>query len=442
MRMRQAARSDTGKVREHNEDSYLVRAPVFAVADGMGGHEAGEVASSVSLSVFEDAVPDETAPANWMTEILERANAAVYEAGTHTGGMLRMGTTLTAAYVTADSVWLGHVGDSRAYLLRDTELRQLTDDHSLVAEWVRDGRLTAEEAALHPQRSVITRALGIEPDVQIDVSRITPQQGDRILLCSDGLTGELSDAEICGILREEVEPETAAQVLVDTANDHGGEDNITVVVIDFLDDPLPATPGIRPEPQAAPSPAEDETAPATATEPVASPPRAEGSPGLVVRDLPSEGRAEGRGEARGADESAGVPGGRRFWIRFGMWAALTLVIVLGGWIGLNWYISSSWYVGVHDGNVTVFQGVPEGVLGMSTGRVWDRTSLPVTLLPTTTREKVEAGIAADSREDAEEIVANLREQAMPTTTTTTTPTTTTTTPTMAPLPPTPGAPPP
>lgn len=423
MKVRQAAISDTGRVRAHNEDSYLLREPLFAVADGMGGHEAGEVASAVSLGVLENAIPDTEAPANWLTETLKMANSAVYDAGTQTGGMLRMGTTLTAAYVTDDSIWVGHVGDSRAYLIRDGEIAQLTDDHSLVGEWVRDGRLTVEEAALHPQRSVITRALGIEPDVEVDVSRVTPRTGDRILLCSDGLTGELTDAEICRILTDEADPETAARRLVVTANEHGGEDNITVVVLEVLDAPdVTFTEDSEQAPNAPDSrPSEggkgDSGTPA----------------GLVLRNMGS-GETKGQGGPGDDPGRQGVPGGRQFWIRFSVWAALTLVIVLGGWIALTSYISNSWYVGVHDGNVTVFKGVPEGILGFASGDVVDRTSIPVSLLPATTRTQLEEGIPADDRADADRIVENLREQSTPSTTTTTT--TTTTVPIQpAPLPP-------
>lgn len=421
MKVRQAAFSDTGRVRTHNEDSYLLREPLFAVADGMGGHEAGEVASAVSLGVLENAIPDTEAPANWLTETLKMANSAVYDAGTQTGGMLRMGTTLTAAYVTDDSIWVGHVGDSRAYLIREGEIAQLTDDHSLVGEWVRDGRLTVEEAALHPQRSVITRALGIEPDVEVDVSRVTPRTGDRVLLCSDGLTGELTDAEICRILTDEADPETAARKLVVAANEHGGEDNITVVLLEVVDAPDVTVTEDSGQADITPDARSKERGTEHAT-----------APGLVVRNL---GPGEAKGHGKPADrERQGVPGGRQFWIRFSVWAALTLVIVLGGWIALTSYISNSWYVGVHDGNVTVFKGVPEGILGFASGDVVDRTSIPVSLLPATTRTQLEEGIPADNRADAERIVENLREQSIPPTTTTTM--TTTTVPIQpAPLPP-------
>jgi serine/threonine protein phosphatase PrpC len=409
MKVRPGARSDTGRVRAHNEDAFLIKAPLYAIADGMGGHDSGEVASAISLSVLGDAEPDDSPPGDWLSAALKSANKAVFAAGAEAGAMLRMGTTLTAAYVTEDSVWIGHVGDSRAYLCRDGDVRQLTDDHSLVGEWLRDGRLTREEAAVHPQRSVITRALGIDEDVQIDVRRLTPARGDRIMLCSDGLTDELSDTEIREILANAENSDSAAGELVESANRHGGKDNITVVVLDILEDPASAPPD------------DDSTVvldpvPSTGTHPDdlgSGDDRLQPS-GVVVRGLP---------ESVHEAEAEGVPGGRKFWIRFTLWATLTLVIVLGGWLGLNWYVNNSWYVGVLDGNVAVFQGIPEGVLGMTNGKVDRRTSIPVSLLPTTTREKVEAGIPADSRDDALEIVENLREQSATTTTTTTTTTT-------------------
>lgn len=158
MKVRFGAHTDTGRVRDHNEDTLLARPPVFAVADGMGGHEAGEVASSLAVATVESADLDAADPENWVGHVVDSANTAVFAKGAQRGGALRMGTTLTVAYTAPDAIYLGHVGDSRAYMLHDGRLRQLTDDHSLVAEWVRQGRITAEEAAVHPQRSVITRA--------------------------------------------------------------------------------------------------------------------------------------------------------------------------------------------------------------------------------------------------------------------------------------------
>lgn len=242
MKVRFGAHTDTGRVRDHNEDTLLARPPVFAVADGMGGHEAGEVASSLAVATVESADLDAADPENWVGHVVDSANTAVFAKGAQRGGALRMGTTLTVAYTAPDAIYLGHVGDSRAYMLHDGRLRQLTDDHSLVAEWVRQGRITAEEAAVHPQRSVITRALGIDDAVEIDTMRVVPVAGDRLLLCSDGLTGCVSGADIAATLRDVADPDDAARKLIELANAGGGDDNITAVIVDVVDDPVPSSP--------------------------------------------------------------------------------------------------------------------------------------------------------------------------------------------------------
>ena len=209
MRLTTGAATDVGRVREGNEDAYLVddAMGLVAVADGMGGHRAGEVASATALEALRSAITH----GRPLRESMQDANEAVFTKSLTDAELRGMGTTLTAAtLVTGGTVLVGHVGDSRAYLLHDGELRQVTVDHSLVEELVREGRLTADEAAVHPQRSIITRALGVDASVEVDVYPVELAPGDRLLLCSDGLTGMVQAETIAGTLRREEDPARAA----------------------------------------------------------------------------------------------------------------------------------------------------------------------------------------------------------------------------------------
>src|SRR5512142_2428467 len=188
-------KSDTGRQRRANEDSFFVRAPLFVVADGMGGAQAGEVASRLAADAFAAGLPDEGSPEERLEARVHAANARIHEVSQEDRALNGMGTTLTAAYLDGDELALAHVGDSRAYLLRDGALTRLTRDHTLVEELVRRGELTEQEAAEHPQRSIITRALGPEPDVDVDLQTHPVQVGDVVLLCSDGLTGMIGEDE-------------------------------------------------------------------------------------------------------------------------------------------------------------------------------------------------------------------------------------------------------
>src|ERR1700742_5240477 len=182
------SRTDTGRQRRGNEDSSYARAPLFVVADCMGGTRAGEVASHIAVQAFEQGLPDEGTPEERLATVVQRANREIHDRSVNEQERAGMGTTITAAFLTDDGVTLAHVGDSRAYLLRDGNLTRLTEDHSLVEELVRGGKLTEEEALEHPQRSIITRALGPEPIVDVDTWTYPLRSGDVILLCSDGLT--------------------------------------------------------------------------------------------------------------------------------------------------------------------------------------------------------------------------------------------------------------
>jgi PPM family protein phosphatase len=225
----EAHRTDTGRQRHANEDSYFARSPMFAVADGMGGAQAGEVASRIAAGAFEPGVDPEAAGEGQLEGIVQEANREIHELAQRDSSRAGMGTTLTAALVQDDEVSFAHVGDSRAYLLRAGELKRLTKDHSLVEELRRSGRLTEEQAEEHPQRSIITRALGPEADVNVDTMTFAARPGDVFLLCSDGLTTMVSDEEIARLLTESRGLRSAVSALVDAANQAGGRDNITAV---------------------------------------------------------------------------------------------------------------------------------------------------------------------------------------------------------------------
>ena len=225
----EAYKTDTGRQRHANEDSYFARAPLFAVADGMGGAQAGEVASRIAAGAFEHGSAEEGPAEGRLEEIAQEANRQIHKLAQEDSSRAGMGTTLTAAMLHDDEVAFGHVGDSRAYVLRDGELRRLTKDHSLVEELRRQGRLTEEQAEEHPQRSIITRALGPEPKVNVDTMSFPARDGDVFLLCSDGLTTMVSDEEIREILVGARGLRSAVNRLVDAANRGGGRDNITAV---------------------------------------------------------------------------------------------------------------------------------------------------------------------------------------------------------------------
>jgi serine/threonine protein phosphatase PrpC len=311
MRIDIGSATDIGRVRERNEDSILVDPPLFAVADGMGGHRGGDVASQVALETME-RLEDEDGGS--LVEHVRRANRAVWERSVQDERLSGMGTTLTAVRVGGDDVVLAHVGDSRAYLLRNDSLTQLTDDHTLVARMVRSGEITKAEAEVHPHKNVMTRALGTEEDVEVDEETIELQDGDRVLLCSDGLTGMVTEDQIQAILEASSTPQNAAERLVRAANRAGGVDNISVVVLAAVAE--------------------------------------EGGGG------------GGAGARRGRPRP---PSGRtvaRWALRIGV-PLLILVVLL---FGARWYLDRQWYVGPSEGHVAIFRGVPLTILGYELGQ--------------------------------------------------------------------------
>src|SRR5438874_3308383 len=226
----QYAVTDTGRQRRANEDALLAHSPLFVVADGMGGAQAGEVASRIAVESFRPGLEDSSQPEHELAEMARAANARIHELSHSNAEQAGMGTTLTAVYVGEQEVAIAHVGDSRAYCLRDGELLRLTDDHSLVDELMRQGRLTPQEAEEHPQRSVITRALGPEGSVEVDTRSFRARAGDVYLLCSDGLTTMVSEEPLAQLLGSHARLRAAGEALITAANEAGGRDNITVVL--------------------------------------------------------------------------------------------------------------------------------------------------------------------------------------------------------------------
>jgi protein phosphatase len=232
-----ARASDTGKKRRRNEDSYVVAPPIFAVADGMGGAQAGEVASKLAAAALEDTDSGSSSGQERVVSLIQEANRRVYARANTDPATSGMGTTMTVALVEGQVVTIGHVGDSRAYLVRAGRLEQLTEDHSLVNELLKSGKLSPQEAETHPQRSVITRAVGTDPDVDVDAFTVDALEGDVFLLCSDGLTDMVDDEGILDVVeRYHDDLDRVAKSLVSAANRGGGEDNITVIAFTMTAD--------------------------------------------------------------------------------------------------------------------------------------------------------------------------------------------------------------
>jgi protein phosphatase len=340
----QYAVTDTGRQRRANEDALLARSPLFVVADGMGGAQAGEVASRIAVEAFVGGLDDDSHPERSLATLARSANARIHELSHSNVEQAGMGTTLTAVYVGAEEIAIAHVGDSRAYCLRDRELLRLTDDHSLVDELMRQGRLTPEEAVEHPQRSVITRALGPEGTVEVDTRSFRARPRDVYLLCSDGLTTMLSEEEILELLLSKRDLRAAGEALIAAANDAGGRDNITVVLLRLedvgaarADTPEPDTATALPVVTAPPRDARDAAAPFP---PAAVPP--------VQRRLP---------RTPSAAASASSRSRRRRRLLGGLAIAAVVVVLLGG--GAYLAMQSVYFIGTNGrGLVTLYQGVP------------------------------------------------------------------------------------
>lgn len=391
------AASDTGRVRQANEDSYLVVDGLFAVADGMGGHQAGEVASHLALETLQSEF--DAAGTDVLVRAVENANHTLVSRSAADPELAGMGTTLVAmALVEAsgrDAIGVVNVGDSRLYLMSDGELAQITEDHSLVATMERQGRLTAAEAAVHPQRNILTRALGIDGTVLVDSWEILPVIGDRYLICSDGLFNEVDENRIAATLRRLADPNEACRELIRLANEGGGRDNITCVVVDVVDDS-----GRDPNADPANRVRNSHT-----------------GGDLTVADI--------RTSEPTAPKTPGVIRSSFTW-RVGVFVAAFVFVILSGFAFIWWTGTKTWYVGVDGDNVAVFHGKPGGVLWIQPSLAED-SDLLLANVPQSAIADVKNGVEQPSLDSARSYIENLIEMNAKTTTTTTAPSSSTTT---------------
>ena len=342
------SRTDVGCVRDHNEDSLVVAPPLFVVADGMGGHAAGEVASEIAVNVIAERAP-EYPDANELGRAVQAANHAILKAAHEGRGREGMGTTCTAAMLEGERLVIAQVGDSRAYLLHKGKIQQLTRDHSLMADLIEAGQITPEEARVHPQRSVITRALGSDPRTVADLYEINVDAGDRLLLCSDGLSGMVLDQDIEAILNRVSDPQRCASQLVNEAIAAGGHDNVTVIVVDV----------------------------------------------------------------KGFAEKRRRKVARKTKITIAFVLILLAAIVGGAAYGLNYWVSTAAYLGVDQGKVTIYRGVPGEFAGMSFSTLEKTTDINVDdLQPGLANRLKENSITCDNVKAAESLVAEYEQEAL------------------------------
>jgi PPM family protein phosphatase len=387
----QATRTDTGRQRNANEDSYFTRGSVFVVADGMGGAQAGEVASKAAAESFDRELP-QAPPERILRETIETANRAIHERAQSDAELAGMGTTTTAVLVDAEAeeVAIGHVGDSRAYRLRGARFEQLTRDHSLVEEMRRKGQLTDAQAEDHPQRSIITRALGPEPEVEVDLQTVPAQAGDVFLICSDGLTTMLGDEQIGRILTRATSLQAAVRALVDEANRAGGRDNITVVAFRLEDAaaPVPAPPGAGPD--------EGATLIGSAAE----------EAGLTATEVRRRAAADAARKRR--EQLAGKPRHRGLRRAAKVLGALLVVaaIAFGAWYGNR----QVWFLGTDGaGRVALYRGVPyELPFGLELYSERYASPIQTGALPSRRQDAV-TGHDLRSREDAVSLVEDIEQ---------------------------------
>ena len=388
--LRSGAASDVGRRRSVNQDAVLTTPTLFVVADGMGGHAAGDIAATMAVATFE-AAGERLATEASFSEAIGQANAAIYRASLDDPSLAGMGTTIVSACLLGgeggDRLVVMNVGDSRAYRFRSGALVQITEDHSMVAEMVRRGELTAEEAETHQQRHVITRALGLGPEVSADTFPVPVRQGDRILLCSDGLTDEVDDEEIALALSSIADPQAAADDLVARANAHGGADNISVVLIDVLlsdDGPdegtqahkvissiIPSDAAVAASSKAAPETPEDE--------------------GWIARR-----------------RRLGIP--RTVTFRVLIFVLLVVGVVWGAWAFVRWYAMSTYFVQSTDGqSIVIYRGRPGGVLWFQPRVETVSATTVADVLPSRVK-KLQHGVVEPSLEAANRYIANLADE--------------------------------
>ena len=339
------SRTDIGCVRDHNEDSLVVTPPLFVVADGMGGHAAGEVASEIAVNVIAKEAPT-TIDANGLAQAVEAANREVLLASHDGRGREGMGTTVTAAILEGERLLVAQVGDSRAYLFHNGKLQQITRDHSLMADLIEAGKITPEEARVHPQRSVITRALGSDPLMRPDIYEIDVATGDKLLLCSDGLSSMITNEQIEAVMRRTADPQRCAAQLVNEAIAAGGYDNVTVIVADVT------------------------------------------------------GQAEKKMKK--------AVGKSRRWLA--LIISLFVLIVAGAVAGFGYYATHSAYVADDHGKVAVYSGIPGDFLGISFSLFEYDTDISVEDLQPGVAKRLQEGIRVDDLEAAEALVAEYQKE--------------------------------
>ena len=339
------SRTDIGCLRDHNEDSLVVTPPLFAVADGMGGHAAGEVASEIAVRVLSELAPEHP-DGEALGRAIEEANRAVIQAAHEGRGRQGMGTTMTAAMLEGERLVIAQVGDSRAYLLHQGKLQQLTRDHSLMADMIEAGQLTPEEARTHPQRSVITRALGSDVHLHPDIYEINVETGDRLLVCSDGLSGMVFDDQIESTLRRVQDPQRCASQLVNEAIAAGGHDNVTVIVVDVT------------------------------------------------------GYAEVRRKKLA----------RKTKLSIALVLVLFAAIVAGAAWGTQTYLNTAAYLANDNGKVAVYRGVPGSVLGLSFSHLERTTDVTVADLQPGVANRLNEGIRVDDMEAADALVKEYEDE--------------------------------
>jgi protein phosphatase len=427
--LRAGSATDPGRVRSVNQDALLTTPTLFVVADGMGGHAAGDVASTMAIDALRGA-SERIGTMDALLAAVKAANEAIYHASVQDPSLAGMGTTVVAACLlagpTGDQLVVLNVGDSRAYRFREGQVSQLTEDHSLAAEMIRTGELTEAEAAIHPQRHVITRALGVDGDVRPDAFPVALRQGDRLLLCSDGLTNEVDDEEVARVLATEADPAAAARDLVDRANAHGGADNISVVVVDVV---------VADE--GASEREEDTGAHRMVATTVAASQRLQPSTTPRPTATTSAPADEGWLARR---RRLGVR--RAFTARVVLFALLVVGVLVGAWAFVRWYATSTYYVTTEHQAIVIYQGRPGGVLWFQPQLVTVSSTSLSEVLPSR-RATLRGDVPEPSLTAAERYIANLaaeyqsiqapqQSSAAPTTTTTmpsavvTTPATTTT----------------
>jgi protein phosphatase len=411
--LRSASATDTGLVRSVNQDLALESPTLFAVADGMGGHAGGEVAARLAIDTLAVAFTRK-ASGTGLFEAVQEANAAVWDHSIDNPELRGMGTTMTAAALVEedgrDVLALANVGDSRSYRFHEGTLTQITADHSLAEEMVRAGELTEAEAAVHPHRHILTRALGVSSAIEVDLWRIQPRRGDRYVLCSDGLTNEITDDQIREVLASVADPQEVADLLVKAARTHGGSDNITVVIFDVVvgedDEDAPAVAAVDgdfvapssgeslPAPAGSVSVAEDDVMPLAGPEPL--------RPSWWAR---RRSRRKARKAARGR---------RLITLRSLLFVILAAGVVAAGWFVVRWYDSNAYYVGVNNNELVIYHGRVGGGVLYSPVEV-QRTGVTIADVPSYVVPQLNKGVPESSLDSAQSYVANLKRTQIATT---------------------------